>query len=291
MPMLLIKGSFHLSGRSKPDGDTIPFAPDYVGEWKLVQGCRKPVPGANGTVGVRLEGVDALETHYEGPYGGEEVRQPGRFPHAAANELLAWLGFPDVQRGPDEAITAVPASVPGYILTRGTDTYGRCVALVGRGAPPMASGYEVNVKVEHLRRTANHHLLTQGLAYPTFYEGLPKDLRLELVAAAQQARAALKGLWPSDATMRGGKIIGMASIIEEGDVVLLPKLFRRLKDHFSSGAPSLAGFPTFLAGAADRFRILSTDKEVVGLHNVVEITNEHTLRMTRPIEDLLFEEK
>ncbi|MFC8449131.1 nuclease [Kitasatospora sp. NPDC057223] len=287
MPLLMIKGSFHVTGRARPDGDTIPFTPDHPTEWKLVPGPRAIVPGAGGHVSVRLEGVDTLETHYLGH--GAEVHQPLLLAHAAADELLNWLGFTDVHRNPDETVTATPDRVPGFILTGGADVHGRCVALVGRGEPPGTSGFETNVGVQLLRRTANHHLLTLGLAFPTYYTGLFPVLRNELTAAVRQAQAApAKGVWPVDATLTGAKVAGMSSITD--DVVILPKLFRRLKDYLDLGDPSLACFPAFLAGSGDTFRILSTDTFVTGLHHIVEISNGQTLRMTRPVEDLLFDE-
>ncbi|MEV5969543.1 nuclease [Streptomyces sp. NPDC051921] len=304
MPMLLIKGSFHLSGRTSPDGDTLPFTPDYVGEWKLVRGCEKPEPAWDGRVSVRLEGVDALETHYDGVYG-ELARQPRELGDAATNALLKWLGFRDIRRVPDpkkpglENISAIPETVPGYILTSGTDAYGRCVAFVGRGAPPGPSGYELNVSKELLRETANHHMLTQGLAYPMFYSGLPRELREELAVAALQAKAAPgRGVWRRDAngetvdvTLRGAKVIGMTSITDEA--VILPKLFRRLKEYLSLGGTTLDSFPAYLGGAMDRFRILAPNPsdELVGLHHVVRVVNGGTVLMTHASEDLLFIEK
>ncbi|MFI8823460.1 nuclease [Streptomyces sp. NPDC053431] len=304
MPMLLIKGSFHLSGRTSPDGDTLPFTPDYVGEWRLVRGCEKPQPAWDGRVGVRLEGVDALETHYDGVYG-ETARQPRELGDAATNALLRWLGFRDIRRVPDpdkpgvENILAIPETVPGYILTGGTDTYGRCVAFVGRGAPPGPSGYELNVSRGLLRETANHYLLAQGLVYPMFYAGLPKELREELTAAALQARAAPgQGLWRRDAngetvdmTLRGTKVIGMESITEEA--IILPKLFRRLKEYLSLGHTTLDCFPAYLGGAMDGFRILAPapSDELVGLQHVVRVVNGGTVMMTHASEDLLFDEK
>ncbi|MDT0448256.1 nuclease [Streptomyces hesseae] len=303
MSMLLIKGNFHLSGHTRPDGDTIPFIPDYVGEWKLVRGCRKPAPGPDGHVDVRLEGIDALETHYSGNYGTEE-RQPRKFADAATDALLTWLGFSDIRRTPapdtgGETISATPNSVPGYILTRGSDVFGRCVALVVPGVPPGASGYEIEVKPKLLEKTANQHLLAEGLAYPTFYSGFPDELRRALTAAALAAKADPgKGVWNvtagslGDVTLSGAKVTGMSSITD--DVVILPKLFRRLKEYLSLGNTSLACFPAYLGGAADKFRTLSGDHAsnlITGLHNIVEITNGETVKMTHPSEELLFDEK
>ncbi|MFG2980278.1 thermonuclease family protein [Streptomyces sp. NPDC048258] len=294
MFMLLIKGTFRVPADAKPDGDTVPFIPDNVADWKLVPGCKQIAPKADGRVSVRLEAVDALETHYEGPYGTEQ-HQPLDFAHRAANELLAWVGFDSVDRHEDETVATIPESVPGFILTRGADIYGRCVALVGRGTPPACTGYEVRVDQELLRKTANFHLISLGLAYPTFYAGFPKELREFLTTTAQQARAAKKGLWADDVdvTMKGAKVTGMSSITAANGAVMLPKLFRRLKEYLDlkPSEPLLNCFPSYLAGAGDTFRITSEREEMVGLHRVVEVTNGHTVRMTRQPEEIVFEEK
>ncbi|WP_406087374.1 thermonuclease family protein [Streptomyces virginiae] len=291
--MLLIRGSFRVNGGTKPDGDTIPFIPDDVADWRLVPGCTGVLPKADGRVSVRLEGIDALETHYTNGSYGPERHQPLKFAHAAADALLTWLRFTSIERHDDETVTTVPDKVPGYILTSGTDMFGRCVALVGRGTPPAYSGYRITVDKEKLERTANYHLLKSGLAYPTFYDGLAVELRDVLRAAAVEAKESTppEGLWAKDVTVEGAEIDGIASITnDDTGVVILPKLFRRLKDYFDAVPEncSLAGFRAFLAGAGDTFRILPDGEELMGLHRVVEITEDQILRMTHPSEDLLF---
>ena len=83
--------------------------------------------------------------------------------HAAADELLDWLGFSNVVRGQDETVTSsTPDTVPGYIFTRAADLYGRCIALVGRGAPPQDDGSSVFVDVDVLRTTANQTSSRKG---------------------------------------------------------------------------------------------------------------------------------
>jgi hypothetical protein len=70
----------------------------------------------------------------------------------------------------------------------------------------------------------------------------------------------------------------------------MPKLFRRLVDYLHLGDPSLTGFPPLLDQAADRFFILSTGHCTTGLDEVVAVQQD-TLRLTHPIEDLVFDEK
>lgn len=285
MPMLLIKGFYEIKG-TQPDGDTVHFTADDPTEWSLVGGGagRAVEHNAVGRATLRLDAIDALETHY----GPTRVHQPLQFAHAARDELLSRLGFTDVQRGSGETVTATtPETVPGFILTRGADVHGRCVALAGNGPAPGTSGLEIDVDATVLRTTVNHHLLTEGLAYPTFYRSLFTSLRTEMAAAATEAREAGRGLWPSDVTTTGAKITGLASLTD--DAVILPKLFRRLVDYLRLSMP-LACLPAFLAGVQDRFSILSTGERRAGLHHIVEVTNDHTVRMTHPPEDLLFED-
>ena len=68
-------------------------------------------------------------------YSGFEVQpnvQALKFGQQAAARLVEWAGFSKVVRGPNETVTsATPEQAPGYVLTRGADIHGRCVAFVG----------------------------------------------------------------------------------------------------------------------------------------------------------------
>ncbi|MFG2123832.1 nuclease [Streptomyces sp. NPDC048710] len=294
MSMLLIRGKFKVEGGAKPDGDTLPFIPDNVADWRLLPGEGQIVPKADGRASIRLEGIDALETHY-----GEKQHvehQPRGLAHEAADELLKFLGFDTVLRADDETVATTPDTVPGWILTRGADTFGRCVAFVGKGTPPVYSGYWIDVDDDLLKRTANHHLLLLGLAYPTFYSGLPVYLRELLTDASEKARASAKGVWKVDKTLDGAKVTGMTSLTDDTTgAVILPKLFRRLKDYldFMGADSSLSCFRAFLAGATDDEYRLLPDSETLhrGLHQIVEVTADNTVKMTRPAREIVFKEK
>ncbi|MDK9501457.1 nuclease [Streptomyces katrae] len=299
MSMLIIKGTFRAKDL-QPDGDTVAFTPDDITDWKRVPGTHQVLPKPDGRVSVRLEGIDALETHYGDDVSGIR-HQPLPLAHEAADELLKWLGFKDVHRDEraqqeedrETVVISVPETVPGYILTRGTDVYGRCVALVGRGRPPTLSGYEIDVDVEQLKKTANHHMVERGLAYPTFYTGFPDHLRNALAVAAGAARTALprRGVWAQDMTVDGFKVADMDSITAKDGAVILPKLFRRLKDYLDlkmPGAP-LACLPAYLAGCADRYYLQGTADPLTGLQHIA-YTDGETVRMTRPVEEITFEE-
>jgi hypothetical protein len=139
-----------------------------------------------------------------------------------------------------------------------------------------------------LRKTANYRLLDEGLVYPTYYKKLFPDLRNEMTRRVERARPT-KGLWPDDKTEKGANIQGLQTLTD--NVVLLPKLFRRLVDYLalSDGDPSLAGFPAYLAGRNDRIFILSTGHST-GFDFVVRVTGQR-VRLTNPPEDLVFEER
>ncbi|MFD7257132.1 thermonuclease family protein [Streptomyces sp. NPDC059874] len=252
------------------------------------------MPKADGPASIRLEGVDALETHY-GEKPPHIEHQPRGLAHDAADALLKFLGFDTVLRDEDETVATTPDVVSGWILTRGADAYGRCVAFVGKGTPPVYSGYWTGVDEDLLKRTANHHLLLNGLAYPTFYSGLPVYLRELLTEASEKARASAKGVWAVDKTLLGATVTAMTSITDDDTgAVILPKLFRRLKDYLDfTGTPaSLDCFRAFLAGAPDdQYRLLPDTKKLFqGLHHIVEVTDD-VVRMTRPAREIVFQEK
>ena len=96
------------------------------------------------------------------------------------------------------------------------------------------------------------------------------------------------GCGPATRPPTGFDVTGLDVL--EDDVVIVPKLFRRLVDYLHLGDDSMAGFPAFLDQAADKFFILSTGHSTTGLDAVVEVTG-NTVKMTRPIEDLVFDEK
>ncbi|MGW0176450.1 thermonuclease family protein [Rhodococcus sp. NPDC003322] len=289
MSFVLIKGAFRAKG-AQPDGDSVRFIPDAPAEWELVGGPHPVKRTASGAAQLRLDGIDALETHYT-PKHGTRTHQPLGLGHAAAEELLGWLGFTNVERNSAETVTAcTPDTVNGFILTRGADLYGRCVAFVCRGAPPTTSGSPVFVDTTLLRTTLNHHLLSTGLAYPTYYRNLFPALRNEFTAAVESAHAAKDGVWAVDATTSGA-VIDTATTLTE-DVVILPKLFRRLVDYFEldPGNLSLAGFASFLSQAQDKFFVLSTGHSTTGLDAIVDVQAD-TVRLTHPPTDLVFDEK
>src|SRR3954471_21101781 len=120
MPMLCLAGAFHVVG-GPPDGDVIRFPPNDPGAWAKVPGPNAVRRNVSGAAQLRLDGIDALETHYTPPGGGGMVHQPLALANGAAAGLLDWLGFRDVVRE-GETVTGVQEDdQPGFLLTRGAD--------------------------------------------------------------------------------------------------------------------------------------------------------------------------
>jgi endonuclease YncB( thermonuclease family) len=285
MPMTLIKGEYRVVGAG-PDGDSIRFYPDAADAWE--RAGLNVRPNAAGGAQLRLEGIDALETHYTPAVGDlRNLHQPHDLGRAAAAELLRLLGFEEVVRRDDEVVTsATPATRPGHIYTRFADKYGRAVAFAYAGTSDQPDLAAVFLDAAALAGSVNQQLLASGLEYPTYYSKLFVDLRAALNGAVEEARAAGRGVWPDDVTMKGVTVDSLATLTDVA--VVLPKLFRRLVDYLSinNGDVSLAGLPAYLASRDDRLVVVSTG-QITGFDNVLVVDGQ-TVRMTRPPEDLVF---
>ena len=203
MPLFVIPGTYRIKNAS-PDGDSVRFYPDDPDVWTRTKIEAKP--NAQGGVQLRLDAIDALETHYTPPHASHQWRQPRECGDGAAARLLDLLGFRDVERNERGIVTSsTPDERPGYLLTRFADVYGRAVSLIYSGARRGRTGADgsAHIEVAELRRSVNYRLLAAGLVYPTFYSKLYVDFREALADATREARAAGKGLWPEDSTTDG----------------------------------------------------------------------------------------
>lgn len=288
MPLTLIEGQFRIVGAA-PDGDSIRFYPTSPNAWNRLD--ERVRTNHSGGAQLRLEGIDALETHYQPQRSHlSPQHQPSTFANGASAELLTFLGFEEVVRGTNETVTSArPESVPGFILSRFADTYGRAVAFVFPGNHPNRDGSSVFLDVPLLRQSGNYHLLDQGLVYPTFYSLLYHELRAAMGAAASDARKRKLGLWAKDASNAGFELTEFSDITD--NVVILPKLFRRLLDYLAigDGDLSLAGFRDYVEQRNDRLIVLPSG-QITGFDFVVEVI-EQRLRLTEPPENLVFIEK
>lgn len=288
MTLSLIKGNFRIVGAS-PDGDSVRFYPDDPMAFGKA-GLRVRL-NARGGAQLRLDGIDALETHYQAQNRGGMWHQPAELGTAAADGLLTHLGFKKVRRDEDGTVTSsAPDQVPGHILTRFADKYGRAVAFAFRGqrSGRTPDGGQVRLEPKGLRTSANYTLLADGLVYPTFYSKLYVDLRQTMADAAAAARAAGKGVWADDATT-GFRLKSRKQLADE--LVILPKLFRRLVDYLGldeDGGVSLAGFDGYLDTRDDRLFTVP-EGHATELATLVEVRRQ-TVTLTVEPERIVFQE-
>jgi hypothetical protein len=287
MAFTLIRGTFVVVGKS-PDGDSIRFAPDNVGTLMSLRGP-KPQLKQGDSVQLRLEAIDALETHYTQGHS-EVAHQPLGAAHAARDFLLDALGIQNVVWNANETrVTSADDGVRGYILSRTFEQNRRPVSFVYAGDPAEADGAQVFLDQARIQGSVNCQSLVRGHTYPTYYEGVFADLRATLDAATAQGRAAAApdSVWSIDATRTGVDVPPFNNIVDASG--LLPKLFRRLSQYLKGQPDSLDGFIAFLEASPDPCILIPTT-DPTSLHRFVEVVGNN-VRLTVDPETLLFLEK
>jgi hypothetical protein len=131
-------------------------------------------------------------------------------------------------------------------------------------------------------------LLAAGHAYPAFYATLPADLRTHLAETSRAARTASVGLWPrSTADPDGAATIANLAGLEQ--LVIWPKLFRRIVPYLASGFTDFDGFDGWLrADPVNRDdELFLLDKlERGNMHDVVHSSGQQ-IRLTVWPEDFI----
>ncbi|MFI1050084.1 thermonuclease family protein [Streptomyces griseoruber] len=270
----------------EPDGDTVKFKPDTPA---LVEGLRRPSgtpPDINARgVSVRLEAVDALETHFtethQEPAGAEEAR----------DRLLHLLGFTHVtffEDHPNKVKSADQDSIRGYVLSNGIDANGRMIGFVYPGDPAEPDGTDVFLDEARVDRSANATLLTEGLTYPAFYATLPASLRTHLATTSRVARTAGAGVWPRSKADPNGKA-DVPDLDTLQQLVMWPKLFRRIVPYLATGATDFNGFDAWLRSDPvhrDDPLFLLDRGEYGNLHDVIEASGQD-IQLTLWPEDFI----
>ncbi|MEU1726015.1 lamin tail domain-containing protein [Nonomuraea sp. NPDC005692] len=251
MSYTLLRGSFVIRYPDlprqgpEPDGDTIKFRPDTPA---LVEGLarpsgRPPELSARG-ISVRLEAIDALETHFQ------DTHQELTGANAARDELLRLLGFTNVHFYddlPNKVRSADQDELRGHVLSNGIDANGRLIGFAFTGEHPGPDGQAVFLDEALVDTSANARLLAAGLTYPAFYATLPATLRTHLAGVSRAARTAASptGIWPRSAADPDGPA-EVGSLDALTGLVMWPKLFRRLVPYLATGAANLDGFDAWL---------------------------------------------
>ncbi len=184
MQYTLIKGNFHVVGYS-PDGDSMMFKAADNDNWKMLNmddnddKFSENFKNGNGAVQLRLQGIDALETHYSAEPlktpddlksketdavaktkpKPKEFKQPTDIGKDAAEAFMHFLGVRNIdwknvfsgrmverasltqKGGQDVWITEKQADmIPGYIVASDVEKSGRPLAWVFAGTCPDKDG-------------------------------------------------------------------------------------------------------------------------------------------------------
>ncbi|GAA2709925.1 thermonuclease family protein [Actinoplanes palleronii] len=272
----------------EPDGDTVKFLPDTPALVQTLPRRSGAPPDINRRgISVRLEAVDALETHF----GGTHQEFAGA--NAARDRLLDRLGFTSVRFFPDlpnKIESADQDTVRGHVLSNGIDANGRMIAFVHAGEHSDPDGSRIFVDEAGVDRSVNAELLGIGLAYPAFYTTLPATLRTHLAQQSITARAKESGLWPRATADRDGAatVTGLDTLQQ---LVIWPKLFRRIVPYLAAGHTGFDDFDAWLrddpVNRDDRVFRLDT-LEAARLHDIIEGHGD-TVRMTVWPEDFVID--
>ena len=295
MDYILIKGSFHVVGYS-PDGDSLMFKADNPTLWEKIidddteKRFREKLASTKdlGAVQLRLQGLDAPETHFKPSEGAPpaliaskpvgEFKQPGDLGKQATAGFLQFLGVKNTvwkavfdgsylskatitQNNQDVIVTQRLAdTIPGYIVTRDIELNGRPVSWVFKGAAPFEDGTAISqdTLTELAVQSANYYLLQQGLVYPYFFMTLQAKLRNKLSAAVTQAQATAmsatgNNLWRSDKSIPGLALADIKTITEQSvpqasAALIYPYLFRKVLKYWYQNTPDVANTAVNVTG-------------------------------------------
>lgn len=246
----------------KPDGDTLTFKPDQPAAMAALPDSDGQ-PGRvvydterNGAASVRLQGVDALETHYQPSVA--DPRPPGAstpstpkpsagnhhqrldLARGAAHALLGQLGVVATDAdwhswGYLRRVTVGGAAVDdkfqegarAIVVSNGVDRNGRVLGWIFPSRAGLGEGEVLSEAALEARLgdCVNLALLSQGWAYPYFYYTLSAGLRGELSYRSSLAQRYRRGIWAHDASAAG---VALPTLDALEQAVLHPYLFRKL---------------------------------------------------------------
>ncbi|MCR5860066.1 hypothetical protein [Mesorhizobium sp. J428] len=281
MPSKVIKGTYHVKNRS-PDGDSIAFQANNTANWDFFdwgRDFRKPTPEKNRPIQLRIEGIDSLETHYEG------FAQPLAIAKSATDALLRAFGIPVLTYNLNfTKIVTAGDSVEGAIVAADVDGYDRPIAYALLGDHGLADGAELPALTDAIvEMTINYKLAAEGLVYPTFYTTTNETGLAAISRAAAAAIEDKRGIWAFDRSP-GFQFWGPRTILEEA--VILPKLFRRLVN-FCEESDDIANLGQWLTGKRDPFTVISSGQHFQKLSDLVFVNGREVGLKFDPL-DVMF---
>jgi len=168
------------------------------------------------------------------------------------------------------------------VLSNGIDANGRMIGFIYPGDPAEPDGAKVFLDNPRVDTSINATLLNAGLTYPAFYDTLPADLRAHLADVSRAARTAGAGIRArSTADPNSAATIPDLAALEE--LVIWPKLFRRIVPYLAAGFTDFDGFDTWLradpVNRDDALLLLADPARPGNLHDVITAAG-HTVQRT-----------
>jgi endonuclease YncB( thermonuclease family) len=274
----VLAGTFHVKG-FQPDGDSIRFQANKPENWDFFAWGSEAEKN-NKKKQLRIESIDAMETHYEG------YHQPRPFALAALESLLELLNINSVTYSLSVTqIVDADDGKAGYIASAATDRFGRPVSYVFPKSAKLTDGAIMDSETLPIEKSINFLLAREGLVYPTFYTTTDRIFAEKIRAVIARARKTKRGLWSIDRTP--DFMLWDVRTIQE-DVLLMPKLFRRLVNFFDRYA-DFGKLEEYMAKQRDNLVLWDGTKKR-SLADLMTISGRR-LRMKTPIEDILFSPK
>ncbi len=270
----VIKGTFHVKSY-QPDGDSIRFKADDEANWMFF-----PNADRDKKKQLRIEAIDALETHYDG------YHQPMPFALAALESLLALLKIRNVKYSLSVThIVDADDEKPGFIASAGMDRFGRPISYLFPPTAALTDGAVLDISQLPLEQSINYILVRDGLVYPTFYTTTEPAVVEKFRAGVERAKISGRGLWAIDRTY--DFIIWDTRTIQN-DVMILPKLFRRLVGFFDR-YQDFKELPGYMIKQRDNLQLINnpTPRSLASLMSI----KGRRLKLKVPIEDILFSPK
>ena len=268
MPFTLIKGSF-VPEAGRPDGDSMRFRPDNPDPiFRLRRRGRPPrVNANNGTIQLRFEGIDTMESKAALPHSKD-----------ATDSNLSMCGVPD---GTGEA--------RGHILTNQLGPNGRPISFVFAGESQDTDGRDdIFLDVDGMKTSINFKQISLGHAYPLFYDTLFHDLRISLAEETAAARQRGQHVWTEDVTETGGTYAGPDSLKVMPPI--FPKLWRRLDSYSRSGDVSdpntLDELKDYLESLREERVFIPSEQRATGFDDLVIVEGDKA-RLTHKPEDII----
>ncbi len=274
----IIAGTFHVKG-FQPDGDSIRFQANKPENWDFFE-WDTPALKASKKKQLRVESIDALETHYEG------YHQPRPFALAALESLLELLNINSVtySLGVTQIVDAEDGKA-GFIASASTDNFGRPISYVFSKKAKLTDGATMDSATLPIEDSINFQLAREGLVYPTFYTTTDRVFAEKIRAVVARARKTKRGIWSIDKTP-DFTLLDIRALQE--DILLMPKLFRRLVGFFDNYS-DFGKLEEYMKKQRDNLVLWDGTKKK-SMADLMKISGRR-IQMTTPVEDILFSPK